>query len=356
MTGKGTGTVDQSLSVSVIVPTAGGKEILAISLDALREQRFADFETIVVDNGSSDGTRLLVRARFPEARLVELPVNVGFGAAANAGAAIARGDYLAFLNNDAEPAAGWLEELVACARRHPRAASVASKILRRSDRSLLDGAGDCLTFSLKAYRRGLGERDERQYETEEEVFSASGTACLWRADAFHALGGFDEAFFAYYEDVDLGFRARIAGYECWYAPRAVALHEGAATTGATWAEFEGFYSFRNRWITIVKNAPTRWLVAHLFDIATAEALSLGRALVLGRGGLALRAYADVIHRRHRLGRERREIQSGARISYRELRRLVHRRAPPLRIALARIDWRRRSTSPAPRTRDDPRVA
>ena len=347
---------DRAPSVSIVVPSAGGVELLAECLGALREQSFRDFETIVVDDASSDGTRELVRDRFREMRLVELPANVGPAGAANAGAAVAQGDYLALLNDDAVPEPGWLEELVACARRHPRAASVASKILRRSDRSLLDGAGDCLTFSLKAYRRGLGERDERQYETEEEVFSASGTACLWRADAFRALGGFDEALFAYYEDVDLGFRARIAGHECWYAPRAVALHEGAASTGATWAEFEGFYSVRNRWITIVKNAPTRWLVTHLLDIATAEALSLGRALVLGRGGLSLRAYADVIRRRDGLGRKRREIQSGARLSYRELRRLVHRRAPPLRIALARIDWRRRSTSPSPPTRDDPRVA
>lgn len=288
-----------------------------------------------------------MREQFPEVRLVELPARVGFGAATNAGAALARGEFLAVLNNDAVPDRGWLGELVACARRHPKAASIASKSLRRSDPSVLDGAGDCLTFSLKAYRRGLGERDAGQYEVEEEVFSASGTACLWRASAFRALGGFDEALYAYYEDVDLGFRARLAGYECWYAPCAVVLHEAAGTTGMAWAEFEGFHSVRNRWITIVKNAPMHWLLARLPDIAAGEALSLGRALALGRGALAFRAYGEVVRDRHRLRLQRREIQMAARVSYGELRRLVRRRVPPLRIAFARIEWKSRSTSPRP---------
>jgi GT2 family glycosyltransferase len=330
--------------------------MLAACLTAMRNQHFADFEAIVVDDASTDATYRLVRERFPDVRLVELPARVGFAVATNAGASLARGEYLAVLNNDTVPDPSWLGELVACARRHPRAAAVASKILRRSDRSLLDGAGDCLTFSLKAYRRGLGERDEGQYEVEEEVFSASGTACLWRASAFRALGGFDEALYAYYEDVDLGFRARLAGYECWYAPRAVVLHETAGTTRDAWAEFEGFQSVRNRWIMIVKNAPTHWLLARSPDIAAGEALSLGRALALGRGALAFRAYGEIVRDRHHLRLERRKIQRSARVSYRELRRLVRRRVPPLRIALARIDWKSRSTSPVPSTRDDPRVA
>jgi len=347
---------DRVPAVSIVVPTAGGEAMLAACLAALRKQRFADFEAIVVDDASTDATRGLVREQFPEVRLVELHTRVGFGVAINAGAAFARGEFLAVLNNDAVPERGWLGELVACARRHPKAGSIASKSLCRSDPSVLDGAGDCLTFSLKAYRRGLGERDEGQYEVEEEVFSASGTACLWRASAFRTLGGFDETLYAYYEDVDLGFRARLTGYECWYAPCAVVLHEAAGTTGTAWAEFEGFHSVRNRWITIVKNVPTHWLLARLPDIVAGEALSLGRAFTLGRGALAFRAYGEVVRDRHRLRAERREIQRAARVSYRELRRLVGRRVPPLRIALARIDWKGRSTSPVPRTRDDPRVA
>src|SRR5439155_4932517 len=119
-----------------------------------------------------NGTAEVVCAAVPDVRVVSLAGRAGFGAAINAGAAAARGEYLALLNDDAEPAEDWLEELVACARRHPRAASIASKVLRRDDPWLLDGAGDALTFSLKAYRRGLGERDEGQYEEEEQVFSA----------------------------------------------------------------------------------------------------------------------------------------------------------------------------------------
>jgi GT2 family glycosyltransferase len=339
--------IDRNGAVTVLVPTADGSAHIGACLAALRRQRFRDFETIVVDDASANGTAELVRGRFPEVRVVELTTRVGFGAAVNAGAGVARGDYIAILNDDAEPSAGWLEELVACAERHPRAASIACKVLRGDEPSRIDGAGDSLTFSLKAHRRGLGERDTGQYEVEEQVFSASGTACLWRTSAFRELGGFDESFFAYYEDVDLGFRARLAGFECWYAPRAVALHEGGGTTRADWERFEALYSVRNRWSTIVKNAPSAWLLARLPEIVAGEALWLGRALVLGQGTLTLRAYGGVLRSRRRLLRQRRELQHAARASYRELRPLVHRRLPPLRTALARIDWRARTAAPVP---------
>ena len=342
-------------AVTVVVPTAGESEFLEACLAGLQAQRFRSFETSVVLNPAPARTTERLRRRFPDTALTSLPERKGFGTAANAGASAARSEFLAFLNDDAEPAPDWLAELVACAQRHPRAASIACKVVRRDDPRVLDGAGDSLTFSLKAHRRGLGERDEGQYETEEEVFSASGTACLWRADAFRALGGFDESFFAYYEDVDLGFRARLAGYESWYAPRAVVRHAGAATTTEAWAEFENFHAVRNRWMTIVKNAPARWLLAHSGDIAAGELLSLGRALVLRRAKLSLRAYADVVRNRGLLVRQRRDIQGSARVSCRELYRLVLARVPPPRNALARIDWKKRASLPAPRARDDTRL-
>jgi GT2 family glycosyltransferase len=336
--------------VNIVVPTAGATPHLASCLTALRRQRFADFEAIVVDDASGTAaTADLVRARFPEVQLVELPERRGFGAAVNAGAALARGRYIALLNDDAEPRADWLAELVACAERHPRAAAVASKVLRRDQPSRIDGAGDALTLSLKAFRRGAGEPDDGRYDAEEQVFSASGTACLWRTSAFRSLGGFDESFFAYYEDVDLGFRARLAGFECWYAPRAVALHEGAATTGSDWARFEAFHAVRNRWRTTLKNVPRSWLLRRWPDLAAGELLWLGRALVLGQARLTLDAYADVLHDRRRLLVQRRELQRTARVSYCELRTLTDRRLPPLRTGLARIDWSARRAVHAPRT-------
>lgn len=331
-------------AVSVVVPTRDGKALLERCLASLEAQTFRDFEVVVVDNGSSDGSRELVQRRFPSAILVELAENRGFAGGSNAGAEQARGAAIAVVNNDIEAEASWLEELVSCLDRHPRAASLASKILRRDDPRVLDGAGDEMTRSLKAYRRGQGERDRGQYEHEEQVFSASGTACLWRAEVFRRLGGFDEGFHAYYEDVDLGFRARRAGWECWYAPRAVVYHVGGGTSGGRWSEFESFYSVRNRWATIAKNAPTGWLVRNAPLVVTGELASLGRAVARGEVRFVLRAYRDLVRSAGALRAQRAEAALGAVAGYRELRAAVAGAFPPARGTIFRLGLARRFTS------------
>jgi GT2 family glycosyltransferase len=319
--------------VSVVVPTAGRADALERCLDALGRQTCRRFEILVVADG---GAAPAVGARFAELRTLALAERRGFGAAVNAGAAAGRGRYLAVLNDDAEPEPAWLEELLRGAARHPRAAAVATKVLRRDDPSVLDGCGDALTQGLKAYRRGLGEVDRGQYDAEEQVFSASGTAALWRIDAFRALGGFDEAFLAYYEDVDLGLRARARGFECWYAPQARALHEGAGTASADWAAFESFHAVRNRWLAIAKTVPRAWILRKLHLVLAGEVLSLARALARGELRLMLRAYRDVL-------RTRRGAAPSERIAVAELRRLTERRLPPLRMSLWRLRWARGRT-------------
>jgi len=295
--------------VSVVVPNWNGRPFLVRCLAALRRQTLPPADVVIVDGGSSDGSLESVRADFPDVRLVALDRNVGFAAAANAGAQAAAGEHVAFLNNDAEPEPAWLEELVACLERHPKAASVACRCLQLEDARRLDGAGDSMTWSLKAYRRGAGEPDGPRYAVEEEVFSASGTACLWRASVFAELGGFDEDFFAYYEDIDLGFRARLAGHECWYAPRAVVRHVGAASASADSARFHTSLSVRNRWATVVKNAPARWLAQHAPVIVVGEALWLGRSLLRGDLGAHLQAYATLVHELRFWRAKRRAVQA-----------------------------------------------
>lgn len=324
--------------VSVVIPTSGGRALLGRCVASLRAQRFRDFETIVVDNAPR-AEAAPVQRRLPDVQVVRLERDVGFAAAANAGARAAAGDLLAFLNDDVEVDPGWLAELVACLERHPHAASVAPKVLRSDDMRVLDGAGDGMTLALKAYRRGQGRRDDGSYEIEEQVFSASGTACLWRGEAFRSLGGFDGSFFAYYEDVDLGFRARRAGYECWYTPRAVAVHRGSATAAPRWREFESGYAVRNRWATIVKNAPVQWAARNAHWIVAGELLSLARAASAGDLGLVLRAYADVaraagaLRAAHDLGRPD--------VPYAELTRTVIRALPPPATSLWRLRLARR---------------
>jgi GT2 family glycosyltransferase len=323
-----------------VIPTSGGRALLARCAASLNAQHFQDFETIVVDNAPNAAAEP-VRRRLPDVRVVGLEQDAGFAAAANAGARVAAGDYIAFLNDDVEADPAWLGELVACLERHPRAASAAPKVKRSEDIRELDGAGDAMTLALKAYRRGQGQRDDGSFDTEEEVFSASGTACLWRADAFRSLGAFDNSFFAYYEDVDLGFRARRAGYECWYAPLAVAVHRGSATAAVRWREFESGYAVRNRWATIVKNAPARWVARHALWIVAGEILSLGRALIAGDVVLVLRAYIDVA-RSARASHAKRDLGvGGPDVPYAELMRTVTRRLPPPATSLWRLRLARR---------------
>jgi GT2 family glycosyltransferase len=168
------------------------------------------------------------------------------------------------------------------------------------------------------------------YDHERQVFSASGTACLWVRDVFLSLGGYDESFFAYYEDVDLGFRARRAGHECWYAPRAVALHRGSSTAAASWREFETYYAVRNRWRMVLKNASSRWLVANAPWIVAGEVATAARSLALGDGRRLGRAYRDAVAG---IGAKRREARRQG--SDDELGRLVRRAFPPLAVSLRR---------------------
>jgi N-acetylglucosaminyl-diphospho-decaprenol L-rhamnosyltransferase len=321
--------------VSIVVPTVLGGELLRSCLESVRRQEAAGLETVVVVDG--DGAELdSIREEFPGVLLVANDGPRGFAAAANTGARAASGDVLAFLNDDVELDVGWLREVLACLERHPRAAAATGKVVRADDRGVLDGAGDALSASLKAYRRGQGTRDDGRFDREEEVFSASGTACVWRAEGFRSLGGYDAAFVAYYEDVDLGFRARRAGLECWYTPAALASHRGSATTRERWRDFESFWSVRNRWAMIVKNVPLRWLLPRLPLLAAAEGATLLRAALTGSLAPHLRAYADVVANREALLAQRRSLPSapGARAT-----RLVRGWFPPVRTSA----WRFRAT-------------
>jgi GT2 family glycosyltransferase len=283
---------------------------------------------VVVDNGSTDRTPELLDGRAG-VRVVRFDANRGFAVAANAGARATEAELVAFLNNDVEVESGWLAELVSALDRHPNAAVVAPKLVRADDPGVLDNAGDAMTWSLKAYRRGAGEH-VTSHDTEEEVFSAPATACVWRRDAFWALDGFDERFFAYYEDVDLGFRAQAAGLEAWYVPSARARHVGGATSASAPALFDSYHAVANRWATILVNAPRPWLVRRAHVVLAGEALSLGRAVAEGRLRTQLRAYGTVLRARSTWLAARRERQAARVVPAAALGRLVTRSFPPRR--------------------------
>jgi GT2 family glycosyltransferase len=255
-------------------------------------------------------------------RVVALKRNVGVTAALNA-MVRAAGDaqYVALLNNDVELDPDWLGHLVDTLRAHPQAAAAAGKLLRHADRRIVDRAGDELQWSSACHGRGAGERDSGQFDRPQEVFSVGGAAALFRMEALGRVGPFDERFFAYLEDVDWGFRARLAGYGARYDPRAVGLHHGGATLGAINA-FSLYHLRRNQVWLVAKNYPLRSLLRHGPAVGMFNAVQIAGALRSPHARLVLRAYADAIAGLPHALAARRAIQHGSRAGHRALERVV----------------------------------
>ena len=248
--------------ISVIIPNYNGIKYLAVVLESLERQKFRDFETIIVDNGSTDGSTAFVRENYPSVILVELHENTGFAPAANAGIKRSRSPYVLLLNNDTEADENMLSELLHAAVRHPDAFSCCARMISFTDRTRLDNAGDYYTALGWAVARGKGKAADR-YMKEEKVFSCCAAASLYRKDFLEKTGLFDEAHFAYLEDVDLGYRARIRGYENWYIPSAVLWHVGSGTSGSRHNPFKVRLSARNNVYMIYKNMPPAQILLNL---------------------------------------------------------------------------------------------
>ena len=248
--------------VTVIIPNYNGIRFLTTALESLRKQDTDSFEIVVVDNGSDDGSTALLREQFPEVRLVSLPENVGFAAAVNCGIRQARSPYVLLLNNDTEAEPSFVRELLEAIRRHRRAFSCQAMMMNFEERELLDGAGDLYNAMGWAFARGKG-KDYRGYDHEERIFSSCAGAAIYRRKLVEKLGLFDEEHFAYLEDMDLCYRARLMGFENWYIPRAVVYHMGSATTGSRYNQFKIRYSSRNNVYMIYKNMPLFQILLNL---------------------------------------------------------------------------------------------
>ncbi len=294
----------------------------------MRAQTFRDFETIVVDNGSGDGSADFIRSRGSDpVVLVALPANLGYAAGNNRGMAVARGTWAVFLNNDTQADPRWLEELHHAARRHPDVQVFACKVLNYFRRDEIDTVGHLLYPDGINRGRGRLEKDTGQYDREDEVFFPSGCAAAYRRDLLDAIGGFDESFFAYGDDTDLGLRARFAGARCLLVPRSVVYHKYSGTTGA-YSEFKVYHVERNRVWVLLKYFPLRWILLSPFYTivrmahhaaaarsgrgAAGRYLEGGSALALAR--TVLRAYRDAVAGLPSVLRERRRVRSLGRVS------------------------------------------
>ncbi len=240
------------VKISVVIPNWNGEKFLRGCLQSLREQTFRDFEVILVDNASTDGSLAIVEKEFPEVKVIGLRRNLGLTGGANAGIKAAGGEVIALLNNDAEAHPRWLEALWSALERHPEAGMAASKILLYDRREVINSAGDFYRIDGIPGNRGVWEKDEGQYDREEYVFGACGGAAAYRKAMLEDIGLFDEDMFMYCEDVDLAWRAQIAGYRCIYTPEAVVYHRLSATGGGKLASF---YNGRNFIYVLAKDYP-----------------------------------------------------------------------------------------------------
>lgn len=269
--------------LSVIVPNYNGRRFLPVLMAALARQEFGDFETIVVDDASSDDSVAWLEANYPAVRVIVNRHNKGFVASCNLAAAAARGRVLAFLNNDTEPEPGWTQALTLAVCSHPEAAIFAGKLLLFDRRDVIHSAGDELGVDGVPRNRGVWQRDTGQYDGDPQVFGGCGGAVAYRRDVWETLGGFDEAFWMYLEDADFAFRAQLLGWEARFVPQARVYHHLSATGGGTLASY---YVGRNTIWMIVKNMPRRLLVRNLLQIAVGQLRIAWDALRHWRGEAA----------------------------------------------------------------------
>lgn len=251
------GGPEQGHSVTVVTPNWNGRRWLSDFLASVASQQLAPAQTIVVDNGSRDGSVEYLRAEHPDVEVICLATNTGFAHAANVGLRAARYPTVALVNTDVVLAPDWLARMSAALAADPGAASVACKMLDLADASRVYDAGDVLRRDGACEQRGRFGPDDGRWDEPGEVFGPCAGAALYRRDAVLALGGFDERYFAYLEDVDLALRLRLAGWRCRYEP-AVAMHAGEGSS----AELPGGHLYlveRNTLLLVAKAFPLRWL-------------------------------------------------------------------------------------------------
>lgn len=294
--------------ISVIILTWNGKQFLQNCLESLASQTFRDFETVLLDNGSQDGSEDYVRKEFPWVRVVRLAENVGFSAGNNRALVECRGKYIVALNNDTKVAPEFIAELMKAAEADSAIGMVAAKILNFYDTGRIDSVGIRATTAGLGMNRGVGETDRGQYDAAGEVFGACAGAALYRRALLDEVGFFDAAFFAYYEDTDLAWRARLAAWRCVTAPGAVAYHVHSATSGRM-SPFTVYQVQRNKWYTIIKNWPGQLILKHFTQIILYDLGAIVLAAFRGRLGAALRARFHVLRDLPMLLRKRREIQA-----------------------------------------------
>lgn len=303
------------LVASVIIPNWNGKHLLKTCLSSLEQQTLKNFEVVVVDNGSEDGSVEYIKKFFPKVKIIKLDKNYGFAKAVNIGIQNSHGKYIVLINNDTEVDRKCLDYLVKAAKKHSEVGFVAAKMLNFCQRNIIDSAGDWIDVAGHAQNIGLGEKDGPKFNKAGYVFLVTGGGGLFKREVFDRVGFLDEDYFAYFEDVDLCLRAQLMGFKGWYEPKAKIYHIHKATAQNI-RPFVEYLQFRNMTQTIIKDLPSallkkdfNWLRTLLVNINTIRFLTTQGLL-----WQALRAESWVLFHIPKLLWKRWQIQKDKKVS------------------------------------------
>lgn len=309
--------------VTVVIVNWNGERFLERCLSALLAQTITPHEILLVDNASSDSSCDIVR-RFLSVRLLEQSRNLGFASGNNVAIAAAstESEWIALLNPDAFVEPRWLEALLSAAQANRGFDFFGSKLVNAADPTVLDGAGDAYHVSGLVWRIGHGAAVSSVPEQLREVFSPCAAAAMYRRSALLEVGSFDEDYFCYVEDVDLGFRLRLLGYRCLYVPSSVAHHVGSGTTGGQNSNFSVYHGHRNVVWTYLKNMP-----GFLFWIGLPVHLAMNLYILVrfafrGQWSVIFRAKRDAVSGLPKMWAKRRQIQRNRVVTWRNILRVM----------------------------------
>ena len=307
--------------ISVIILNWNGKHFLETCLTALRRQTFRDFEAILVDNGSEDGSAEFVRTYFPEVRLIALHENRGFTGGNIAGWELVRNGaadgLIVLLNNDTEAHPSWLEEIHKASRTYPSAGTFASKMMMFDERNRIENCGFSMSTIGFTIDLGRGELDSPAWSEPRQVFGACAGAAAYRRGMLEDVGFLDNDFFMTSEDVDLSFRAQLQGYECWMIPGAIVYHRyrGAMSKFPT---RQAFFTHRNSEFVYLKNMPASLILSHLPGRIIYELAATVYSFSAGYGRTFVKAKIDALRQLAPVFRKRKQIQERKTISNAQL--------------------------------------
>ncbi len=309
---------------SVIVLNWNGAQFLRDCLGSLRGQTFQDFETILVDNGSSDGSIALASSEFPEVQVIALKANLGFCSGNNKGIRAAKGDFIMLLNNDTFVDCDMLSELHESIQASTTdVGSWATRMLRMDRHELVDNCGCGYSAFGTGFGIGAGDHKSR-HESAKDVFCPSGGAGCYRRSVLDEVGFLDDDFFFNNEDVDLGFRIQLAGYTCRYVPSAIVYHYGSATGGVD-SDMVVYHILRNKEWVFFKNMPSWMLLKYSPQHIAYSFAWVAYWTTRGKGKVAWRAKWDASRAWRQIWRKRKAIQSQRRIDLRSLDRMIDKR-------------------------------